>query len=357
MRIHVRALAWLYIVTCGLILTAGIVICVGLARTSDAESRKALQFIGPPVLIAAVIGLIPGLVGGIGLLRLRNWARILILILSAFLVPMLPVGSAVGIYGFWTLLNPETKLLFSGSENTDVRPSAPGPSPTINLLGVSACVAAAMFLIIKIGFAVHRDPQPAPIDSPALTGTAAMVCIVGAALAMRYAARSGSKARAGVKARRDAKARLAANVEARRLRVAELAADPKRARYAQLVERGEDWSDENIAYYESPDRTITCSHLEMIEGAMRSGGIQAYRYRETDVSAKCRIDYDALQRQFSIIPPVRYAEFLAGDAKDHELPMAFLICDEHKSMIHTIHPDEPRAQEAPRFPPEAPAER
>lgn len=154
----------------------------------------------------------------------------------------------------------------------------------------------------------------------------------------------------GLKGRREAQAAYSEHVEARRLRMAELLADPARAHYAPLVERGEDWSDENIRYFENPDETITCVHLQPIERAMRHAGVPARRYREADVTATCCIDYDLLKRDFDMDAPARYREFWEGERAEHDYAMAFLLCDEHKCMIYTIHPEDPKAEGAARFP-------
>jgi len=228
------------------------------------------------------------------------------------------------------------------------------PSPLVRLLGTMASVAAGFFLVLKVGFIIHHDPQPALIQSNILTAIAILV-LLGAAvavilLAIQSVSRAASKARLQEKTNQI----IAARAEARRRRAAELAADPARARYAPLVARGEDWSDEQIAYDENPGKTATCEHLQAIETAMRGAGIEMRLSRESVVTAKCRIDIAALNRDFSVTAPVRYAAFYAGNRYDSEHPMAFIICDEHKSRINTLHPDETGASNAPGFPPPGP---
>ncbi len=350
MKNHVRILGWIYILTCGPALILGLTICALLSLHPDESNRKALQFLGPPILMAACFGLIPGLVGGIGLLRSRPWARLLILVLSAFLLPLLPLGSALGLYGFWTLLTPETRAAFAASETAAVRSRAHAPSPLLNLLGVLAVVAAGFFLVIKIGFLVHHDPQPAPIANNALTATAVLILCAGAVAATRLAFQSSGKVATRARLRADAKRAMEAHAKARQRRAAELAADPARAKYAPLVERGEDWSDEKIAYNENPDRTATCAHLQPVERAMRAAGIEARLHTTGTVIAKCRIDYPAFQRAFPLAPPVRYAEFFESDRGSDDFPTAFLICDEHRSLVRTLHPAEAAARVAPVFP-------
>jgi hypothetical protein len=53
-----------------------------------------------------------GIIGGIGLFTKSNWARILVLILSAIDLLNFPIGTAVGIYTIWVLVQTETVTLF-----------------------------------------------------------------------------------------------------------------------------------------------------------------------------------------------------------------------------------------------------
>jgi hypothetical protein len=59
----------------------------------------------------AVLGL-PKIIGGLGLLRHREWARILILIISFLSLFNVPFGTALGIYSLIVLFNPEAIRLF-----------------------------------------------------------------------------------------------------------------------------------------------------------------------------------------------------------------------------------------------------
>jgi hypothetical protein len=76
-----------------------------------------------PMVVLSVIGLmvggftillsVPGIVGGVALLRYKPWARILVFILSAIGLLNIPVGTGVGIYSFWVLTRDEAAELFS----------------------------------------------------------------------------------------------------------------------------------------------------------------------------------------------------------------------------------------------------
>ncbi len=72
-----------------------------------------LRFIGTflPVTMLAVS--ILGLIGGIGLLSYRKWARILVLIVSAADCVNIPLGTLVGVYSIWALMQDEATKLFN----------------------------------------------------------------------------------------------------------------------------------------------------------------------------------------------------------------------------------------------------
>ena len=124
MRDHVKILAVLNIVFGGigvliglgfLLLFGGIAGIVGFSAQSDPEAAVAipiLGLIGMGLMVIILICAVPGIVAGFGLLKFRPWARILTIVLSALNLFSVPIGTAVGIYGLWTLLNSETEQLF-----------------------------------------------------------------------------------------------------------------------------------------------------------------------------------------------------------------------------------------------------
>ena len=56
---------------------------------------------------------LPGIIAGIGLLKLQPWARILAIVISALDLLNVPIGTALGVYGLWVLLQAETERLFA----------------------------------------------------------------------------------------------------------------------------------------------------------------------------------------------------------------------------------------------------
>lgn len=62
---------------------------------------------------------------GVGLMRVRPWARIAGIVAGVLLLPGFPVGTMVGAYGLWALLNDEGKALFEGARSGPVTGSVP----------------------------------------------------------------------------------------------------------------------------------------------------------------------------------------------------------------------------------------
>lgn len=54
----------------------------------------------------------------VGLLKRRSWSRVLMIIVSAFKLPSVPLGTALGIYTIWVLIQDDTKtILDAGSQS------------------------------------------------------------------------------------------------------------------------------------------------------------------------------------------------------------------------------------------------
>jgi hypothetical protein len=121
---HIKVLAILHIVFSALSIMLALVIIgatgvvtsiVGTAA-DPADAQLAIPFIRLGGMVVAFFFLalgVPGLIVGIGLLKLRPWARILGIVISALDLTHIPFGTALGIYGLWVLFNRETERLFA----------------------------------------------------------------------------------------------------------------------------------------------------------------------------------------------------------------------------------------------------
>jgi hypothetical protein len=56
---------------------------------------------------------VPQIIAGMGLMKRKEWGRILTLIVSFFHLISFPLGTALGVYSFVILLKPETIRLFN----------------------------------------------------------------------------------------------------------------------------------------------------------------------------------------------------------------------------------------------------
>lgn len=73
----------------------------------DHEAEFVLGIIANVLMVVIVIVSIPGLLAGIGLFKRKEWARILTLIISVLNLFSFPLGTALGVYSIWALVQPE----------------------------------------------------------------------------------------------------------------------------------------------------------------------------------------------------------------------------------------------------------
>jgi hypothetical protein len=79
----------------------------------EPEPGIILSIVANTLAIFLFILSIPGFIAGLGLFKYKEWARILILIISALKLLSFPIGTAVGIYSIWALVQKETINLFN----------------------------------------------------------------------------------------------------------------------------------------------------------------------------------------------------------------------------------------------------
>ena len=125
MKSHVTILAALYIGFSALILLGALLtfafLSLGGALSGDLAAFGAGAGVGAVVAGFLMLIAVPGLIGGIGLLKGREWARILVLVLGFINLINIPFGTILGAYTIWVLIKPETADLFA-------RPAAPAPA-------------------------------------------------------------------------------------------------------------------------------------------------------------------------------------------------------------------------------------
>jgi hypothetical protein len=109
----------------GLIIAVVLFFVMRFARSQvggDETGEMVLGFLSVslPILFGFLSTL--GLVGGIGLLAYKSWARYLVMVLAALGCLNIPIGTLKGVYFLWVLLQDETVKLFDNNPNYNINP-------------------------------------------------------------------------------------------------------------------------------------------------------------------------------------------------------------------------------------------
>jgi len=133
MQTHIKVLGVIYVAVGACMLLAALFLVLtlgGVASIVGATAEPHDAEIAIPILgiagtaLATFLGLfaLPSLVTGYGLLNFKAWSRVVGIVLSAASLINIPLGTVVGAYGLWVLLNKETERLFN---NLPVSTSTP----------------------------------------------------------------------------------------------------------------------------------------------------------------------------------------------------------------------------------------
>jgi hypothetical protein len=119
MKDHIKVLGILWVVFGAFWLCLSVfalLVFLGVAMIPDVETvtPNLLRVIGIGVSVFLGILGLPEIVGGLGLLARREWARILVLVMAFLALLNVPFGTALGIYTMVVLFNPEAIRLFEG---------------------------------------------------------------------------------------------------------------------------------------------------------------------------------------------------------------------------------------------------
>jgi hypothetical protein len=68
-----------------------------------------LTVIGIIILVFSIIGII----GAVGVIKRKEWGRITMLVISFFNLIHIPLGTILGVYSIWVLMNDETIRFFN----------------------------------------------------------------------------------------------------------------------------------------------------------------------------------------------------------------------------------------------------
>ena len=113
---HVTIVGILHIGKGALMMLIGLFIfltMIGVGFLSrDREAMRILPLIALMTCGILTVTSLPGLIGGIGVLKHKNWARILLMVVAAMDLLNVPVGTAIGVYTLWALIQDEVEDVF-----------------------------------------------------------------------------------------------------------------------------------------------------------------------------------------------------------------------------------------------------
>ena len=125
MDTHVKVLGSLQIALGAMVLFGALVLVFvfggvtsAMGASGDPDARVAMPIIGITgmalITFLGAVG-VPSVIIGIGLIRLRPWARIAGMVVSILSLMMIPFGTIIGVYGLWVLFSKDTEQLFAAS--------------------------------------------------------------------------------------------------------------------------------------------------------------------------------------------------------------------------------------------------
>jgi hypothetical protein len=118
---HVQILGWLYITWHLLGVLIAIVVFVtitgGGILSGDPDAIRITALVGTIIATFLLLLSVPGIVVGYGLLKRKTWARTLAIVLGILNLFNFPLGTALGVYTLWALMQDEVAPLFTPEKN------------------------------------------------------------------------------------------------------------------------------------------------------------------------------------------------------------------------------------------------
>lgn len=103
----------------GIIIAVAILLLLNFAMSFVEDVYVAEEvMLALSIFVPSLVGItsLLSIIGGIGLFGYHNWARILVIVMSALNCLNIPIGTVKGVYSIWALLQDETIALFNQKE-------------------------------------------------------------------------------------------------------------------------------------------------------------------------------------------------------------------------------------------------
>lgn len=127
---HIKILGWLHILGSGIFFAIAALLFFLLtgigALSGDIEAVTILSIVATAVSAFLCLLALPGIVAGMGLLARKGWARILAIVVGILNLVNFPIGTVIGGYTLWVLLQNTAISYFEGE------PSRMPPTATLH---------------------------------------------------------------------------------------------------------------------------------------------------------------------------------------------------------------------------------
>jgi hypothetical protein len=115
---HATLLGWLLIVEHAILLLVGAFVFVLLTSVGlvsrDSEAMTILGIVGTSVGMFLAALSVPGIAAGLGLLKRKSWGRFLAMVVGVLGMLNVPLGTLIGIYALWVLMQNSAAEYFGG---------------------------------------------------------------------------------------------------------------------------------------------------------------------------------------------------------------------------------------------------
>lgn len=116
MEQHVTVLGVLHIAWGALGLLTAMILTITLVGAgiiaADPHAMTVLSMVATSIGFALFLPCLPGLIGGIGVIKYQQWARIVLLVVGFLNLLLIPFGTILGIYTIWVLMHEDVKKMF-----------------------------------------------------------------------------------------------------------------------------------------------------------------------------------------------------------------------------------------------------
>jgi hypothetical protein len=120
LQLHITILGWIQIVSNAIFLVIGgfiLILLSGIGFASgDPTATAILSVVGASVGILIMLLALPGLLAGYGLLTGKSWGRILAIVVGVLGLLNFPIGTLIGAYTLWVLLQEDAAPYFMAAK-------------------------------------------------------------------------------------------------------------------------------------------------------------------------------------------------------------------------------------------------